>query len=138
MLTNSEFLRSYDLKVTPTRIAVLEVLQESKKPKTAEELYDLVKMRRQISLATVYRTLSQFSDAGFVMKETTLEGSMNYQLSRENHSHYIICTRCHTKIDLGNCPLDKLSDSIQKATGFTVTGHSLELSGLCPDCQKKN
>lgn len=130
-------LRTHNFKVTPTRIAVYHVLEKATHPLTAEDVFDQARLSRQISLATVYRTLAQFCDAGLTMKDTLLDGVTQYQLAASGHKHYLRCAHCNERIELDDCPLTAISREIAEKTGYVITGHSLEIVGICPSCQKE-
>ena len=64
------------------------------------------------------------------------DGSLLYQLRDSRHRHYLICTRCGSSVPIPGCPLEGLERSLGAKTGFAITGHNLELYGLCPQCAK--
>ena len=128
------------LRSTPGRRAVLEVLEESRGPVSAEEVYRRILDREgqgRTCLATVYRTLSTLAEKGFLLRSASQDGVLSYQLRGTGHRHYLICTRCGATVEIGGCPLEKLERALGKETGFDITGHSLELYGLCPRCRGK-
>ncbi len=132
-----QLLREHDLKITPARLGILDILHDSTSPMNAEEIYNEVSKETHTSLATIYRTLGQFSELGLLMQDNSSDGSIYYQFATDNHSHYLKCSNCNKRIHLENCPLSDLEERIQKETGFKITGHSLEFVGLCPECQKE-
>lgn len=129
-------LKKHDLKVTRTRVAVYTVLEKATYPLSAEEIFDQVREIEQISLATVYRTLNQFTEVGITLKDTPIEGSTQYQLAALGHKHYLRCSVCNERIQLTECPIKPLAEEIAEKTGYVITGHSLEIVGVCPACQK--
>ena len=136
--TLNDGLRATGRRLTRTRRAVLSTLERSKYPLTASEIYErLRKARVAIDLVTVYRTLSVLKELSLVSQcELHQEGQSRYELleGREHH-HHIRCEMCGKIADLLLCPLKKLQTLIEKETQFVVNQHSLEFSGLCPNCQ---
>ncbi|GJL65493.1 MAG: transcriptional repressor [Nitrospirales bacterium] len=136
--TINEDLRAAGHRLTRTRRAVLEVLERTKYPLSASELYErLTKNKVAIDLVTVYRTLSVLRELGVVAQiELHKEGQARFEIrhGREHH-HHIRCQTCGKIADLLLCPLKKLTAFIEKETQFVVNEHTLEFSGLCPKCQ---
>lgn len=136
------FLRKRGLKNTPSRQAVLEVLARSEEPVTAGEVYRRILSAGEetggrpcrVSLATVYRTLSILTEKGLLRKSSGQDGTLFYQLRDSRHRHYLICTRCGSSVPIPSCPLEALEQRLGEETGFSITGHNLELYGLCPRC----
>lgn len=141
-------LKEYGLKNTPGRQAVLEVLARSEEPITAEEVYRRLlaaeqergrgKKSRCACLSTVYRTLSVLAEKGLLLRGAGPEGTLTYQLRDSRHRHYLICTGCGSAVPIPGCPLEALEQSLGAQTGFSITGHNLELYGLCPRCAHKD
>ncbi len=137
-----DILKAYGLKNTPGRRAVLEVLEGSEGPITAEEVYRRIlaaegpgdKTESGVCLSTVYRTLSTLAEKGLLLRSAGREGTLSYQLKGMGHRHYLICTRCGATVPISGCPLEELERALGDSTGFAITGHSLELYGLCPRC----
>ena len=136
----SGFLKEYGLKNTPGRQAVLEVLAHAQEPLAAGEVYRRVlagegtEKNRRTCLSTVYRTLSTLAEKGLLLRGSGPEGAMTYQLRDSRHRHYLVCTGCGSAVPIPGCPLEQLERSLGDQTGFAITGHSLELYGLCPRC----
>ena len=134
----NEGLRAAGHRLTRTRRAVLSVLQRTKYPLSASELFDrLQKAKVSIDLVTVYRTLTVLKELGLVSQlELYREGQFRYEvLEGREHHHHIRCQGCGRIVDLLLCPLKKLTSLIEKETRFIVDDHTLEFSGLCPRCQ---
>lgn len=139
------FLKEYGLKNTPGRQAVLEVLARAEQPVTAEEVYRRLlaedrgedKKPRCACLSTVYRTLATLAEKGLLLRGAGQDGTMAYQLRDSRHRHYLICTGCGSTVPIPGCPLASLEQTLGAQTGFAITGHNLELYGLCPRCAGK-
>ncbi|VFB16160.1 Zinc-specific metallo-regulatory protein [Urinicoccus massiliensis] len=131
-------LRKNGLKVTKGRKEVLRLMEKRKdEPMKAEQVYDLVPREICSSLSTVYRILNQLSQKGLLKSTLYQNGIMYYQYNSGEHRHYIVCSKCGKVAALENCPMDAFDNYIRKDTGFDITGHVFELTGLCPDCKEK-
>mgnify|MGYP000150316304 FL=1 len=136
--TMDEDLRAAGHRLTRTRRAVLAVLERTKYPLSASELYQRLQRNKvSIDLVTVYRTLTVLRDIGLVAQiELHQEGQARFEIKHgREHHHHIRCQTCGKIVDLLLCPLKKLTAFIEKETQFIVNEHTLEFSGLCPKCQ---
>lgn len=135
-------LRDCGLKNTPSRQAVLEVLAAAPGPVSAEEVYRRIlsgagEHGRPVSLSTVYRTLATLTEKGLLLRSSGQDGALCYQLRDSRHRHYLVCTGCGSTVPIRGCPLTALEEALGAETGFAITGHNLELYGLCPRCSGK-
>ena len=71
------------------------------------------------------------------MEKFTLSGDHKgyYALHREEHKHYFLCTECHRRIELTDCPLHDYKQTLQDKLGLEIRTHSLHLAGLCNTCK---
>jgi len=123
-------------KLTRPRRAVLKVIAASAESLTPAEIHSRAqKHYRQTGLVTVYRTLELLTECGVVRKIHAAAGCHAYAPASEGHAHHIICEKCHAVIEFNNCDLTALLASVQRRTGYQVSGHWLELFGYCPRCQ---
>ncbi|MCF8055536.1 MAG: transcriptional repressor [Desulfocapsa sp.] len=124
------------LRMTNQREMILRELKKSKGHLSADELYERVKkFMPRISLATVYRNLEILSDARMIRKLEISGRQKRYDSVLVDHDH-IYCVECHRieNLELGTSDV-KLP--VGEAKGYTITGRRLEVTGLCPVCQKK-
>ena len=121
---------------TKQREGIWQVLSAASKPLTAAEIAAQAGGSQQnIWMSTIYRTLDFFLAKGLVTRTLLANSDMAlYELTPHQHRHYAICTHCHKMVPLDGCPLQKLPDALVPKD-FTVTGHNLEVYGLCHDCQ---
>lgn len=133
---NENVLKSSDLKTTKRRMAILMILEKSAVPMTAEDIYSIVVKDVHMSLSTTYRTLGTLSEKGILLKNLSQDGKTYYQINNHQHRHQLVCTLCNETIPIDDCPLSNIEESLTKQTGFTITGHNLEFSGICPKCAK--
>lgn len=133
-----ELLKKSGLKVTKQREAILDILLASPAHLTAEDIYlDLKAKSLDFGLSTVYRTLSSLEEHRIVEK-TGLPGDTGkqyYEIAHLGHRHHLVCVKCKRCIVLDECPAESFTAAVCKAHGFTLTGHSFEIFGVCPDCQ---
>lgn len=122
-------------RLTQPRSAVLQVLQENKKGLTPEEVYQLGKANcASLGLVTVYRTLDLLTDLGLARRVHSEQHCHKYS-SAGSDQHHLVCQACHRLTEFPCEGLCSLIERVRRQTGFTISGHLLELSGLCPECQ---
>ncbi len=130
-------LKKNGLRITKNRKLVLKVLEESNEPISAEEIFNRVYKEIHLDYSTVYRILSVFTEKNITMKNIESDKIAYYQLNNGEHCHYLVCSECHGKVPIGDCPLHEICEKLSKETGYKITGHNLEFTGICPECQKK-
>lgn len=138
MLENSNLLELKGCRTSKNRKAVLDILEKSKTPVTIDYIYNkLRKKNENVSLSTVYRIMEKLISNNIVTKSIIMDDNKaRYELIRDKHKHYIICTKCNQMTPIENCPIGDLEKNISKTTGFNITGHKLELYGECSSCNK--
>lgn len=135
----AEILWPVGIKKTKQREGVLNILENTSSPLTANDLYNqLNSSTSPIWLSTVYRTLELFVEKGLVIKTSVLEGDMAYyELSRHGHRHYAVCVDCRKIVAINNCPMTEFKPKLSDEE-FRVLGHHVEMYGYCRDCDKRN
>lgn len=131
-------LRATGRRMTRTRQAVLALLERTRQPLSATEIFDQLHQEKvSIDLVTVYRTLHVLKELGLVVQlDLHQEGLLRYELKEgRKHHHHIRCQVCGHIVDLLLCPLKKVTKLIERQTRFIVDEHTLEFTGLCPECQ---
>lgn len=135
----SEVLRERGLKSTPARTAILTVLAAAKKPLTVEQIGKKIK-KGTSDTVTLYRTVQRLTDAGLLRYIDFRHGHAHYEVndSAKDH-HHIVCTKCHRVEDFTGCNFsDVTKRALAQTKHFrTVVEHSLELFGVCKQCEKK-
>lgn len=130
-------MRAAGIRPTPGRVSVLEELAREPHDANAQAIHArLARRRKGVGLATVYRALSDLSDAGLIDALAHGGAETHYRLCGEGHHHHLVCSRCHRVVELSNCNLQGWLDRVGTDTGFTVTDHTLEVTGLCSDCAR--
>ena len=104
MTDNNTALKKAGLKVTLPRLKILEVLQNPEcHHVSAEDLYKkLIDMGEEIGLATVYRVLNQFDDAGIVTRHNFEGGKSVFELTQQHHHDHLICLDCGKVIEFSD------------------------------------
>ncbi len=135
-LSEKEQLRSVGLKVTHPRIRILSLLEEcTKSHLSAEEVYRmLIDQEEEIGLATVYRVLTQFEQAGILKRHNFETGHSVFELDRGEHHDHLLCTKCGKVEEFHNHEIERLQQQIADKHGFEIMDHSLTLYGICRQC----
>ncbi len=131
-------LKKVGLKVTIPRVTILELLQQSEKNHySAEDVFTALRENgHDIGLATVYRVLSQFEQAGILVKHHFESGQAVFELDRGEHHDHLICMHCDKIVEFYDERLEELQKSIAEAHGFELEEHDMVLYGICSDCRK--
>ena len=130
-------LKKAELKSTKKRQMLLFLLQKQARPMTAEELHEQANNILPMNVSTVYRTLNTLTDKGILVRSVRQDGKAYYALAKKDHYHRLVCDLCGKVIPIDTCPLSELEESLENKTGFRITGHSLEFTGVCPECAEK-
>lgn len=130
-------LKQVGLKVTMPRVTILELLQNSDKNHySAEEVFTALREKGQdIGLATVYRVLSQFEQAGILVKHHFEGGQAIFELETGTHHDHIICLKCNQIVEFYDEQLEQNQKSIAEKFGFELEAHDMVLYGICNDCK---
>ena len=134
--TSDSRLAQAGLRATRQRLLVLETLAAEPHDATAQEIYSRLRQSgERVGLATVYRTLSLLSEHGVVDEFAHRPGETCYRLCGQGHHHHLVCARCHAVAELEGCEVDEWLSKAAREHGFSPTGHTLEVTGLCVECQ---
>jgi len=132
-----EALRRHGSRITPQRMAVLNVMATSDGHPSVENIYEHVKKRfPTTSLATVYKTVTLLKELNEVLELGFPEGGNRYDGHRPYPHPHLICTQCKKIIDPDLESLSDVTEELVSETGFRITSHRLDFFGVCPDCQK--
>ncbi|MDQ2069111.1 ferric iron uptake transcriptional regulator [Natronospira bacteriovora] len=132
-------LRKAGLKVTVPRMKILETLATTEnRHLSAEDLYKvLIEAGEDIGLATVYRVLTQFEEAGLVTRHHFEGGQSVFELDEGEHHDHLLCAKCGRVEEFVDEVIEERQIHIAESRGFRMTDHSLYIYGICPDCQGK-
>jgi len=138
----SSLLKSKGLKVTSPRVTVLEIFNQSdSRHLSAEDVYKKVrKLEGDIGLATVYRVLTQFADAGILVATNFETGKTTFELNEGGHHDHLVCLSCGEVIEFHDEEVESRQEAIAKKHGFKLINHSMSLYGLCakPECMESS
>lgn len=127
-------LKRSGIRMTPQRYAILSYLQDTTSHPTADEIYRALESRfPSMSVATVYNNLKVFIDTGLVRELTYGDHSSRFDADMSNHYH-ARCNRCGRIVDFHYPPLLHIESAAEQATGFAISGHRLEVDGVCKEC----
>ncbi|MBO8164660.1 MAG: peroxide-responsive transcriptional repressor PerR [Brevibacillus sp.] len=133
-----EMLKNTGVRMTPQRHAILEYLLETMSHPTADEIYKALEGKfPNMSVATVYNNLRVFKEAGLVRELTYGDASSRFDANTAEEHYHIICSECGDIRDFHYPYLHHIEKDASKAAGFKVTGHRMEIYGICPECQSK-
>ncbi len=123
------------IRMTNQRRIILEELKKVTSHPTADEVYRMVRERLpKISLGTIYRNLDILSESGLIQKLEIGGSQKRFDAKLEDHYH-IRCTKCGAIGDIPKRPVPGLEDVFSGALDYEITGHRIELIGICPDCR---
>lgn len=128
-------LRAAGHKITPPRLAVLEVIeQEGEHLNPAEILTRAQAIYPALGRATVYRTLELLTQLGIVRPIYVGEYGPTYIRAEGGH-HHLVCSTCGIVIDFDQCAAEQMTQELSERFGFQIKSHLLEFYGLCERCQ---
>ncbi len=133
-------LQAHHLPVTQQREAVAQVLFESTRHLSADEITDRLRADGEhVGKATVYRTLGLLVRVGLATEHDFDEGFKRYQprVGPAHHDH-LICTSCGAVVEFHRDELDRMQAEVAKQLGFHVLTRQLKLYGLCARCEAES
>ncbi|MBZ0145383.1 MAG: ferric iron uptake transcriptional regulator [Rhodocyclaceae bacterium] len=144
-MSNSQNLKSMGLKATFPRLKILDLFQKAhadtgSRHMTAEEVYlALVAEGMDIGLATVYRVLTQFEQAGLLERHYFESGKAVFELNEGKHHDHLVCLQCGKVEEFYDPEIEKRQNKIAKERGFQVHEHALHIYADCikPNCPNK-
>ncbi len=140
-MTNIEELKSTGLKATLPRLKILEVFQTAKdRHMTAEDVFRvLLQDRSDIGLATVYRVLMQFEQAGLLTRSNFESGKAVYELNEGQHHDHLVCLDCGHVEEFYDPQIEERQQLVASSRGFTLQEHALSLYANCTrtDCANR-
>ena len=142
-MSNSRELKSIDLKniglkTTLPRLKILNLFENSPvRHLSAEDVYkELLNEKEDIGLATVYRVLTQFEQAGLLERHHFESGKAVFELKDEGHHDHLVCLQCGRVEEFYDAEIEKRQLAVAKERGFKLQDHSLSLYADClqTDC----
>ena len=139
MGNHADDLKSSGLKATLPRIKILEVFQSAEqRHMTAEDVYkSLLSDGADIGLATVYRVLMQFEQAGLLTRSNFESGKAVFELDEGGHHDHLVCLNCGRVEEFFDAQIEQRQRAIAETRGFELQEHSLALYARCTkaDCE---
>ena len=144
-MSNSQDLKSMGLKATFPRLKILDLFQKlqadtGSRHMTAEDVYRaLLAEGMDIGLATVYRVLTQFEQAGLLERHYFESGKAVFELNEGKHHDHLVCLQCGKVEEFYDPEIEKRQNKVAKDRGFQVSEHALYLYADCikPNCPNK-
>lgn len=135
-MTDQSELKSIGLKATFPRLKILDVFRKAEvRHMSAEDVYRaLMGDSVEIGLATVYRVLTQFEQAGLLTRSQFDSGKAVFELNEGDHHDHMVCTHCGRVEEFHDPEIEKRQQKIAKEHGFSLTGHALSMYGICQSC----
>ena len=129
-------LKKTGLKATLPRIKILDIFQNSEERHlSAEDIYKvMINTSEEIGLATIYRVLTQFEQAGILIRHHFESEKAVFELNEKSHHDHIVCLQCGHVEEFRNDEIEKLQVEVADNLGFKIIEHSLYIYG---DCAKK-
>lgn len=126
-------LKKAGLKVTSPRIKILDVLKNpDNQHVSAEDVYRLlIELGDEVGLATVYRVLNQFEDAGIITRHHFEGGRSVFELATKDHHDHLVCLTCGRVIEFEDEIIEQQQRKIAQEHNLALTNHSLYLYGDC-------
>ena len=116
----------------------MEILENSgERHMTAEDVYkEMLNLKEEIGLGTVYRVLNQFEQAGLVERNNFESGSSVLEIKSDSHHDHLVCMKCGVVEEFFDPSIEAQQEKVAKMAGFQIEGHSLSIYGFCSDCQE--
>lgn len=141
-MTTPNDLKNIGLKATLPRLKILDLFENSDvRHLTAEDVYKmLMKEGMEIGLATIYRVLTQFEQAGILIRHHFESGKAVFELNQGGHHDHLVCIQCGRVEEFYDPEIERRQVKIAKERGFTIHEHSLQLYADCikPGCPNRN
>lgn len=136
-MNSSQSLKDIGLKATLPRRKILELFEGSEvRHLSAEDVYrTLIGEGIDVGLATVYRVLTQFEQAGLLTRQYFETGKAVFELNQGGHHDHLVCMQCGRVEEFMDDEIEKRQAAIAEKYGFALRGHSL---ALYADCLKSN
>lgn len=132
-------LKDNGLKVTGPRLKILDLFDtRPDEHMSAEDVYRLLLEENiEIGVATIYRVLTQFEQAGILLRHHFETGKAVYELNQGDHHDHLVCIKCSKVTEFHNEAIEQLQDKIAAENGYRIVDHALYLYGVCAACQEK-
>lgn len=128
-------LRENGHKITPQRMAIVEIIAKSTGHPSVEDIYEKIKINfPTMSLATVYRNIVLIKSLGEILELGFPDGSNRYDGNKPYPHPHVICIKCKKIVDPDLVSLDHMTKEVAKETNFKILNHRLDFFGICSNC----
>ncbi|MFW5431496.1 MAG: ferric iron uptake transcriptional regulator [Methylophilaceae bacterium] len=130
-------LKNAGLKATLPRLKILELFEKSnERHLSAEDVYKvLLNAGDDVGLATVYRVLTQFEDAGLLIRHHFESGKAVFELNEGEHHDHMVCVKCGKVEEFYDEEIERRQKEAAESRGFKMQEHSLMIYGICDSCE---
>ncbi len=123
------------LRLTRQRRAVLDAVAEADSSISPVQVFDAARERcPELGLTTVYRTLDVLSEIGALRRVHGSDRCEAFVPAGSAHGHTVVCSRCGRATEFTQCDMEAVAEAAARQTGYRITDHFLQLSGLCDAC----
>jgi Fur family ferric uptake transcriptional regulator len=141
-MSDPQSLKDMGLKATVPRLKILELFEKSSvRHLTAEDVYRmLISEKMDIGLATVYRVLTQFEQAGLVERHFFESGKAIFEIKRSEHHDHLVCMDCGKVEEFHDPEIERRQIKVAEERGFAIQEHALYLYARCTrdNCPGRN
>jgi Fur family ferric uptake transcriptional regulator len=132
-MNNEAELKTSGLKATLPRLKILETFHTSERRHlSAEDVYKLLLSENlDVGLATVYRVLTQFEQAGLLSRNHFDNGKAVFELNQGTHHDHLVCVTCGQVEEFYDAEIEKRQQRIARERGYSLQDHALSLYGVC-------
>jgi Fur family ferric uptake transcriptional regulator len=135
----TQALHTQGLRLTRSRVAVLQVLDASPEHLKVAEVYRRARMLDpQVGLASVYRTMDLLEKLHLIKHVHVEHRHRHYARISEHHGHHLVCNGCGLVVEFNDCQLERLTRSLARRTRFRIEGHCVEFFGQCRKCRSRS
>ena len=138
-MNRNKEIRSAGLKVTHARKSILKVLETSKESHLSADMINkiLTKKNDDVGIATIYRVLNQFVDAGICIKHHFDSDQAVFELNPIEHHDHMVCIKCNKVFEFFDNTIEQRQRKAAEKSGFVMQDHSLYLYGVCRGMQER-
>lgn len=129
-------LKENNIRLTPQRMELIEILSNDNKHWTVDELHQLLNARMpSVSITTVYNNINLFCQINLVKEIQFGEGLSKYEWKKEDHYH-IVCNECGNIVDVWYPALKEVEVFAESISKFHINSHNLQFYGICTECKE--
>jgi len=131
-------IKKKGMKYTEQRAIILQILVNLDDHLNAEEIHSIIQKEypnQNIGIATIYRTLNFLEEVNLISSISFGSDGKKYEGNQKEHHDHLICTSCGKIVEFLDDDIEKKQEDIASKNGFTITDHSMQIYGLCKDCQ---